>query len=46
MVSPARLMSCGAPMRAISSWKMICSISEAPRPPYAFGQCTPHQPAS
>jgi hypothetical protein len=39
-------MSSGVRARAVSSWKMICSVSEAPRPPYAFGQWTPHQPAS
>jgi hypothetical protein len=39
-------MSIGAFARAISSWKMICSMIVAPRPPYAFGHAMPHQPAS
>ena len=39
--SPAR----GALARAISSLKIACSISVAPRPPYSFGHETPAQPA-
>ena len=39
---PTKLMnSCGARARAISSWKMICSMYVAPAPPYSFGQWSP-----
>src|SRR5947209_16505711 len=33
-------------MRAISSLKIACSISVAPRPPYSFGHDRPVQPPS
>ena len=36
----------GAPARSVSSRKMSCSVGDAPRPPYSFGQAMPAYPAS
>src|SRR3954467_768356 len=41
---PSPFAGDGAPMRAISSLKIACSISVAPRPPYSFGHDRPVQP--
>ena len=52
IVGPARLIPTkftliiGARDAAISWWKMTCSISVAPRPPYSFGHEIPAHPAS
>ena len=43
-MSPMVFTPGGAPARTISSWKTICSIRLAPRPPYAAGQAIPTQP--
>ena len=46
MASPSTLAIWGASARTISSVKIACSTSVAPRPPYSLGQETPAQPAS
>src|SRR5438876_822444 len=42
---PRTFAGAGAFARTISSEKIACSISVAPRPPYSFGQERPAQPA-
>src|SRR5436190_9062469 len=46
ITSPSTFAGEGALERAISSLKMACSISDAPRPPYSFGHEMPAHPAS
>ena len=46
ITSPSTLAGRGAFERAISSLKIVCSISVAPRPPYSFGHEMPAQPAA
>src|SRR3954451_5555338 len=41
ITSPSTLATPGAFWRAISSLKIACSISVAPRPPYSFGHDRP-----
>src|SRR3954451_20782756 len=41
---PSVLTGSGAPERPSSSKKIAVSISDAPRPPYSLGQCTPAPP--
>ena len=43
MARPSTLATWGALARTISSLKIACSISVAPRPPYSFGHETPAQ---
>src|SRR5215208_1230911 len=46
MTRPRTLAGDGAPMRAISSLKIACSMSVTPRPPYSLGHDRPVQPPS
>src|SRR6185437_2532678 len=46
MASPSTLATDGVRARTISSLKIACSTSVAPRPPYSVGHETPAHPAS
>src|SRR5437762_1873427 len=43
---PPRFTNSGDSARAISWYRMICSVSGAPRPPHSLGQFIPTYPAS